>query len=98
ELGRALQALEMVGEAKDGRAALGLVGANPLEDTGAVVEPVGPDVDRRIRPVDQLAVHPDLLRLAHVRAVPFRSVAGLQIVPGRLNGALSQVSGTGLCN
>src|SRR4029077_15037063 len=65
-----LQPLEVVGEAEDGRAAIGLVGADPLEDTRAVVQAVGADVDGRVGPVDQLAVHPDLLRLAHLRLVP----------------------------
>ena len=75
ELRRPVQPLEVVGEAEDGRAALGLVGADPLEDARAVVQAVRADVDRRVAPVDQLAVHPDLLRLAHLRLVPSVGVA-----------------------
>ena len=71
-----MQPLEVVGEAEDGSAALGLVGADPLEDARAVVQAVRADVDGRVAPVDQLAVHPDLLRLAHLRLVP--SVAWLE--------------------
>ena len=70
KLRRPVQPLEVVGEAEDGRAALGLVGADPLEDARAVVQAVRADVDGRVGPVDQLAVHPDLLRLAHLRLVP----------------------------
>ena len=43
----------------------GLVAADALEDAGAVVETVDADVNRRVRPVDELAVHPDLLGLLH---------------------------------
>ena len=57
--------LHVVGEAEDRRAALGVVRADALEDARAVVQPVRADVDGRVRPVDQLAVHPDLARLAH---------------------------------
>src|SRR5581483_42252 len=60
----------MVGESEDGGAALGLVGADPLEHARAVMQPVCADVNRRVGPVDQLAVHPDLFRLEHVAAVP----------------------------
>jgi hypothetical protein len=34
------------------------------------VQAMRADVDRRVAPVDQLAVHPDLLRLKHLRLVP----------------------------
>ena len=69
-----VQPLEVVVEAEDGRAAVGLVRADPLEDARAVVQAVRADVNGRVGPVDQLAVHPDLLGLAHLRLVP--SVAG----------------------
>ena len=55
----------MVGQPEDGRALVGLVAADALEDARAVVQAVRPDVDRRVGPVDELAVHPDLLGLAH---------------------------------
>ena len=38
-----------------------VVAADALEDAGAVVEAVRADVDARVVPVDELAVHPDLL-------------------------------------
>ena len=65
-LGRVVQALEVVGQPEDRGALVGLVAADALEDTGAVVEPVRADVDRRVGPVDELTVHPDLLGLAHL--------------------------------
>ena len=55
----------------------GLVGADALEDPGAVVQAVRADVDRRVRPVHELAVHPDLLGLVHV---------GRLLAVGRRNG------------
>src|SRR5689334_16745043 len=65
ELRRLLEPLEVVAVAEDRRAAIGLVGANPLEHTGAVMEAVGEDVDLGVVPRDQLAIHPDPLRLLH---------------------------------
>ena len=44
-----------------------VVAADPLEDAGAVVEAVRADVDARVVPVDELAVHPDLLGGLHAR-------------------------------
>src|SRR5204863_120454 len=38
-----------------------LVGTDALEHTGPVVQRVGEDVDLRVLPVDELAVHPDLV-------------------------------------
>ena len=55
---------------------VGLVAANPFEHAGAVVEPMGADVDRRVGPVDELAVHPDLVGLAHAPASLAKSVKG----------------------
>ena len=47
-------------ETEYGGALRGLVGADPFEDTRAVVERVGEEVDVRVVPVDELAVHPYL--------------------------------------
>jgi hypothetical protein len=63
--GGALEPGEVVVQAEDRRAALGIVGADALEDRGAVVQAVRQDVHARVRPVDQLAVHPDLLGFLH---------------------------------
>src|ERR671937_3281380 len=57
----------MVGEPEDRGPVRGLVGPDPLEDAGAVVQPVGGDVHARVLPRDELAVHPDLLGLTHGR-------------------------------
>ena len=70
ELRRGLEPLEVVGEPEDRRAALGGVAADALEDAGAVVQAVRADVDPGIRPVHELAVHPDLLGLLHVGPFP----------------------------
>ena len=53
--------------AEDRRALRRVVAADALEDAGAVVEAVRAHVDARVVPVDELAVHPDLLRGLHVR-------------------------------
>ena len=63
ELRRVVQALEVLVEAEDRRSLRGVVAADPLEDAGAVVQSVHADVDLRVGPVDELAVHPDLLGL-----------------------------------
>ena len=55
----------MVGQAKDGRAGRRLVAADALEDARPVVQAVGADVDRRLIPVDELAVHPDVRGRLH---------------------------------
>ena len=65
QLGRVVEPLQVLLEPEDGRAVRGLVAADALEDTRAVVEPVHADVDLRVGPVDELAVHPDRLCLAH---------------------------------
>ena len=62
----------MLGEAEDRRAALGVVAADALEDPGAVVQAVRADVDPGVRPVHELAVHPDLLGLLHVRLLSWQ--------------------------
>ena len=67
KLRRVLEPDQMVAEAEDCRAARGVVAADALEDAGAVVEAVRADVHGGVRPVDELAVHPDLLGLAHRR-------------------------------
>ena len=68
---------EVVGQPEDGRALVGLVGADALEDAGAVVQPVRADVDPGVGPVHELAVHPDLLGLAHSATSSGRMVRGL---------------------
>ena len=65
ELGRVVEPLQVLPEPEDGRAVRGLVAADALEDTRAVVEPVHADVDLRVGPVDELAVHPDRFCLTH---------------------------------
>src|SRR5215210_4440838 len=51
--------------AEDRRAALGLIGADALEDPGAVMEAVAQYVDVGVLPRDEIAIHPDPLRLLH---------------------------------
>ena len=68
ELGRLEEAVEVVGVAEDRRADLGVVAADALEDAGAVVQAVREYVDLRVLPGDELAVHPDEVRLLHVVA------------------------------
>jgi len=55
-----------------GFAVLRPVAADPLEDADAVVQRVGEDVDLRLVPVHELAVHPDLLRLLDHAPPPAR--------------------------
>src|SRR5262249_44527158 len=69
QLRRVVQPLQMVGKPEDRRAFLGLVAADSLEDSGAVVETVAADVDPGVCPVDELTVHPDLFGLAHLRTL-----------------------------
>jgi len=49
---------------EDGCSVVGIVGAGPFEDPRAVVE--SKDVDRRVVPVDELAVLPDRLDIARL--------------------------------
>src|SRR5207247_7126912 len=42
---------------------------DPFEDTGAVVKPVGTNMNAGVVPVDELAVHPDLLGLTHAASL-----------------------------
>jgi hypothetical protein len=70
ELRRHLEASHVVGEAEHGRPALRLVGADPFEHPRPVVEPVAPDVDLGVVPVDELTVEPDLLGLVHGERLP----------------------------
>ena len=62
----------MVLVAEDRRAALGLVGADALEDAGAVVQRVGEYVYLRVLPGDELPVHPDEVRGVHVLLLEVR--------------------------
>src|SRR4029453_15987537 len=55
---------------EDGGTLRGLVAADPLEHPRSVVQAVDADVDLGVGPVDELAVHPDLLGLLH-RRPPF---------------------------
>ncbi len=65
ELRRVVEALKVLVQAEDRRPFRCLVAADPFEDAGAVVQPVHADVDLRVGPVDELAVHPDLFGLLH---------------------------------
>jgi len=49
-----------------GRALLGLVAADSLENARSVVEAVAEDVDVGVVPSDELAIHPDPVGLLHV--------------------------------
>ena len=62
---RVVQALHVVGQAEDGRPLRRVVAADALEHARAVVQSVSPHVDARVVPVDELAVHPDLLGCLH---------------------------------
>ena len=55
----------------------------PSKTPGAVVEAVRADVDLRVGPVDELAVHPDLLGLAALQAPPFRVRRDVTRGPGQ---------------
>ena len=60
DLGGVEQAPGVLGQAEDGGAQLGVVGAHALEDAQPVVQAVAEHVDLRIPPVDELAIEPDL--------------------------------------
>src|SRR5207253_10568760 len=64
---RVVQALHVVAETEHGRAFGRVVAADALEHAGAVMEAVNPDMNLGVGPVDELAVHPDLLGLLHPR-------------------------------
>ena len=64
-LGRALEARQVVAEAEDRRAPVRVVRPDALEHRGAVVEAVREHVDLGVGPVDERAVHPDLLGFLH---------------------------------
>ena len=51
--GRAEQAVDVVAQPEDGGTYLGVVGADALEHTAAVVQPVREDVYVRVRPIDE---------------------------------------------
>ncbi len=67
ELGRLLQPGEVLAVAEDGRASLGLIAADALEDAGAVVQPVAEHVRLCVLPRHELAVLPDQFRRLHSR-------------------------------
>ncbi len=64
-LGGTAQSLHVVAETEDGGALLGLVGTDPLEDAGPVMEGMGQHVHVGLRPRDHLAVHPDVAGTFH---------------------------------
>src|SRR3954453_3492616 len=55
----------MLAMPEDRGAAVGLVCPDALEDPGAVVEAVAQYVDLGVVPRDEIAIHPDPLRLLH---------------------------------
>ena len=59
DAGRVVQSPDMRVEAEHGGSVGCVVAAGALEDAAAVVDDVGADVDLRVGPIDQLAVHPD---------------------------------------
>ena len=59
DLGRIQQAAGVLGQAEDGGADVGVVGAHALEHAQPVVQAVGQHVDLRVPPVDELAIEPD---------------------------------------
>src|SRR6185295_9157172 len=63
-----VQALQVIVQPEAGGALRGLVAADAFEHTRSVVQAVDADVDLGVGPVDELAVHPDLLGLLHRRA------------------------------
>ena len=75
-----MQALHVLAEPEDGRPLRRVVAANALEDARAVVEAVHADVNLRVGPVDELAVHPDLLGLLH-RALLFSAAGSYEFYP-----------------
>ena len=66
------EALDVVVESEDGGAALGVVRADALEHTGAVVHHMGQDVDLRVVPRDPLPIHPDLVHFGERHHAPRR--------------------------
>ncbi len=69
------QPCDVLGETEHRRAPLGLVGADALEDARAVVQRVREDVNPRVRPRDELTVHPDLLGRRDGHRSAFRRAA-----------------------
>jgi hypothetical protein len=55
----------MVAVSEDGRSSIGLVAADALEHAAAVVKAMAEYVDLGVLPWDEIAVHPDPLRLLH---------------------------------
>ena len=75
DVGGAEQPLRVVGQAEDGRAAIGRVGAHALEAPHPVVQRVREHVDLGITPGHVLAIHPDdpvSVRHTH-RAIPINN-------------------------
>src|SRR5581483_7624836 len=95
ELRRVLEAREVLAQAEHRRAVRRLVGANPLEDARAVVQAVRADVDRRVGPVDELPVHPDLRGLLHASLECYPSVRSASSAP--LNRTTSDGASPAMC-
>ena len=70
QLGRAEQALDVLGVAEHRRPELGVVAAHAVEHPGAVVQPVRQDVDLGVVPCDEFAVHPYEFGRVHGCAPP----------------------------
>src|SRR5204863_4093855 len=81
QLGRVRETLEVVVKPEDRRPLRRVVAADPLEDAGSIVESVRADVDLRVVPVDQLAVHPDLLGGLHGEALLSRRAGETESYP-----------------
>jgi hypothetical protein len=63
-----LEPLEVLPQPEDCGSVGSLVAPDALEDAGPVVQPVYADVHFRVGPIHELAVHPDRVRLTHLRA------------------------------
>src|SRR5262249_43444158 len=81
-LARAPETLQVLTQPEHRWTAVRPVGPDALEYAGSVVQRVRQDVDLRLVPVDELAVHPDLLGLLH--GTPFGlGERDAPILPGR---------------
>ena len=91
ELGRLGEPVEVLLGAEDGRAALGLVGADALEDAGSVVQPVRQHVHLRVVPGDKFAVLPNQIAGIHVGGIMPDGSKGLK--PSSSNDGLKPEKG-----
>ena len=81
QLGRAQQALDVLGVAEHRRAELGVVAAHAVEHARAVVQAVRQDVDLGVLPGDEFSVHPDEVGGLHVHCTPIRGCRALPWSP-----------------